>query len=98
MRYTSIGCAVGPSLCLWYKILDKIGSKNTVPIVAKKLLADQLIASPVVTGSIMIMSRVFNGDEWPQIQNKLEDNYVTVMLTSYSVKILIIFLCFYKIL
>lgn len=85
MRYTSIGCAVGPSLCLWYNILDKFGSKNTATIVGKKLIVDQLIASPIFTGSIMIMSRVFSGDKWPQIQNKLEDNYMTVMLTSYSV-------------
>lgn len=86
LRYASIGCAVGPSLSMWYKTLDRFGTKNTVPIIAKKLSVDQLIASPIVNGSIMIMSRVFSGDEWPQIQKKLEDNYVTVMLNSYLVK------------
>lgn len=86
LRYASIGCAVGPSLSMWYKTLDRFGTKNTVPIVAKKILVDQLIASPIVNGSVMIMSRVFSGDEWPQIQKKLEDNYVTVMLTSYLVR------------
>lgn len=85
LRYASIGCAVGPSLSMWYKTLDRFGTKNTVPIVAKKILVDQLIASPIVNGSVMIMSRVFSGDEWPQIQKKLEDNYVTVMLNSYFV-------------
>lgn len=86
LRYASIGCAVGPSLSMWYKTLDRFGTKNTVPIIAKKLSVDQLIASPIVNGSIMIMSRVFSGDEWPQIKKKLEDNYVTVMLNSYLVK------------
>lgn len=86
LRYASIGCAVGPSLSMWYKTLDRFGTKNTIPIVAKKLSVDQLIASPIVNGSIMIMSRVFSGDEWPQIQEKLEKNYVTVMLNSYLVK------------
>lgn len=87
VRYASIGCAVGPSLSMWYRTLDKFGTKNTVPIVAKKILVDQLIASPIVNGAVMIMSRVFSGDEWPQIQTKLEDNYVTVMLNSYLVKL-----------
>lgn len=85
VRYASIGCAVGPSLSMWYRTLDRFGTKNTVPIITKKLLVDQLIASPIVNGSVMIMSRVFSGDEWPQIQKKLEDNYVTVMLNSYLV-------------
>lgn len=86
LRYASIGCAVGPSLSIWYKTLDRFGTQTTVPIIAKKILVDQLVASPIVNGSVMIMSRVFSGDEWPQIQTKLEDNYVTVILNSYMVK------------
>jgi len=85
VRYASIGCAVGPTLTMWYKTLDRLGTKNTIPIVAKKILVDQIIASPIINGAVMIMSRVFSGDKWPQIQNKLEDNYVKVMLTSYLV-------------
>lgn len=87
VRYASIGCAVGPSLSMWYRTLDRFGTTNTVPIIAKKLLIDQLVASPIVNGSVMIMSRVFSGDEWPDIQKKLEDNYITVMLNSYLVNI-----------
>lgn len=86
VRYASIGCAVGPTLSMWYRTLDGFGTRNTIPIVAKKILTDQLIASPIVNGAVMIMSRVFSGDEWPQIQKKLENNYVTVMLNSYLVK------------
>lgn len=88
VRYASIGCAVGPTLTMWYKSLDRLGTKNTIPIVAKKILVDQMIASPIINGAVMIMSRVFSGDKWPQIQNKLEDNYVKVMLTSYLVNAL----------
>jgi len=88
VRYASIGCAVGPTLSMWYRTLDRFGTKNTVPVLAKKLLVDQLIASPIINGSVMTMSRVFSGDEWPQIRKKLEDNYVTVMLNSYLVKLL----------
>lgn len=85
LRYVSIGCAVGPSLSMWYRTLDKFGTENKVSTVAKKIMVDQLIASPIVNGTVMIMSRVFSGDEWPQIQKKLDDNYVTVMLNSYFV-------------
>jgi len=85
VRYASIGCALGPTLTLWYKILDRFGTQNKISIITKKILVDQLIASPIITGSVMIMSRVFSGDEWPQIQKKLEDNYVHVLLTSYTV-------------
>lgn len=87
MRYASIGCAVGPSLSMWYRTLDRFGTKNTIPIIVKKLSIDQLVASPIVNGSVMIMSRVFSGDEWPEIQEKLEKNYFTVMRNSYLVKI-----------
>jgi len=85
LRFVSIGCAVGPSLSMWYKTLDKFGTENKVPILVKKVMVDQLIASPIVNGSVMIMSRVFSGDEWPQIKKKLDDNYVTVMLNSYLI-------------
>ncbi|XP_015370682.1 PREDICTED: mpv17-like protein 2 [Diuraphis noxia] len=85
VRYTSIGCAVGPTLTMWYKTLDRLGTKITIPIVARKILVDQLVASPIINGSVMIMSRVFSGDEWPQIQKKLENNYVKVMFTSYLI-------------
>lgn len=87
VRYVSIGCAVGPSLTMWYKVLDKFGTRVTVPIVAKKILVDQLVASPIISGSVMIMSRVFSGDEWSQIQKQLKTNYMTVMLNSYVVSI-----------
>jgi len=88
VRYASIGCAVGPTLTVWYKSLDRLGTKNTIPIVAKKILVDQMVASPIINGAVIIMSRVFSGDEWPAIQNKLEDSYVKVMLNSYLVKTL----------
>jgi len=70
VRYASIGCALGPSLTMWYRTLDRLGTQITVPI--------------SIRSSIMTMSRVFSGDEWPQIQKKLEDNYVEVLLTSYT--------------
>ncbi|KAF0705498.1 protein Mpv17-like [Aphis craccivora] len=85
VRYASIGCAVGPTLSMWYKTLDRLGTKNSISLVTKKILVDQLFASPIINGAVMIMSRVFSGDEWPQIQNKLEDNYMKVMLTSYLI-------------
>lgn len=94
VRYASIGCAVGPTLSMWYRTLDRFGTANTIPIVAKKILVDQLVASPLINGSVLIMSRVFSGDKWPAIQQKLEDNYVTVMLTSYLVKLNILFFLF----
>lgn len=70
---------------MWYKTLDRFGTQNKISIITKKILVDQLIASPIITGFVMIMSRVFSGDEWPQIKKKLKDNYVNVLLTSYIV-------------
>eukprot|EP00102_Acyrthosiphon_pisum_P019810 XP_016657020.1 PREDICTED: protein Mpv17-like [Acyrthosiphon pisum] len=85
VRFASIGCAVGPTLSMWYKSLDRLGTKNTIPIITKKISVDQLIASPIINGAVLIMSRVFNGDKWPQIQNKLEEDFVKVMLNSYLI-------------
>jgi len=73
---------------MWYKVLDKFGTGVSLQTVVKKIVADQLIASPIACGSIMTMSRVFSGDEWPQIQKQLQNNYVTVMLNSYMVRLL----------
>lgn len=82
VRYVSIGCGLGPTITLWYRVLDRMGTKNTTRIVVKKVLIDQLVASPIFTAVVLTMSRVFSGDEWPIIQKRLEDNYVTVMLNS----------------
>lgn len=86
LRFGLIGCAVGPSLTKWYGLLDKLNTGNTVLVAVKKVLADQLIASPIVCGTVMFMSGLMNGDEWPQICKRLNDNYSTVMLNSYMVR------------
>ncbi|XP_078472888.1 uncharacterized protein LOC144734524 isoform X3 [Lampetra planeri] len=42
----SVGIVLGPILHLWYVYLDKFLPERTRKVVAKKILADQLIASP----------------------------------------------------
>lgn len=83
--YATLGCAIGPTLGAWYGVLDRFGTKNTVLTVTQKILADQLFASPIINGAVMIASRAFHGDGLPDIQKKLKDDYANVMFKSYLV-------------
>lgn len=44
----AVGCSMGPFMHYWYQWLDKFFLGNALPAVTKKVLTDQLIASPTM--------------------------------------------------
>ncbi|XP_031430199.1 mpv17-like protein 2 [Clupea harengus] len=49
-RMCAVGSSMGPFLHYWYMWLDKIYVGKAIKTVAKKVLVDQLIASPILGG------------------------------------------------
>ncbi|PNF14816.1 Protein Mpv17 [Cryptotermes secundus] len=95
IRFAGIGLFfTGPVLQLWYMKLAKLKAKSLYAVTAKKVVADQLVAAPMVLFTIMSSVYLMEGHTVEQTKEKLKNDYCEVLLTNYKVWPLVQFVNF----
>ncbi|XP_054723139.1 protein Mpv17-like isoform X2 [Uloborus diversus] len=75
---------VGPSLRLWYLTLDKIYGVAGKTVGIKKVLTDQCMFSPAFIASFLIVCGKSQFHTWNEIKQKINNDYFTILKTSYK--------------
>lgn len=74
--------------------LAKLKAKSLYAVTAKKVVADQLVAAPMVLFTIMSSVYLMEGHTVEQTKEKLKNDYCEVLLTNYKVWPLVQFVNF----
>ncbi|XP_059486655.1 protein Mpv17-like [Neocloeon triangulifer] len=83
--FTAIGfCFLGPSLRLWYGVLERaFGAGRQPAATLKKVALDQFVFAPTLIASLLTVVPLANGHTWGDATDKLSNDYWTVLKANY---------------
>ncbi|KAK9501154.1 hypothetical protein O3M35_002245 [Rhynocoris fuscipes] len=95
LRFTLLGSAIGPSLYVWYSLLDRIIGKNLASTVNFSLIKlekplikvaiDQGIFAPIFLALFVSTTSLLEGKGVDDLKNRLKDDYPDILLANYKV-------------
>ncbi|XP_049800693.1 protein Mpv17-like isoform X2 [Schistocerca nitens] len=88
-RFTSFfafgGIFVGPTLRMWFGILDTKVKGNHYAVVAQKVLLDQCIMAPILLLLTLSVLNICAGKSLAELKEKLGADYGNILITNYKV-------------
>ena len=69
---------MGPVGHFWYSFLDKIFPKQTVINTIRKILFDQLLASPIFTSLVIFGTNIFDGRKYSDCYAIFKEKFFTI--------------------
>ncbi|XP_033207649.1 protein Mpv17 isoform X2 [Belonocnema kinseyi] len=84
-QFAGIGfLLVGPSVRIWFGILDKfIGSAGT-SVALKKVMCDQLFFAPTFIAILITTIGTLQGNNIDSIKTKLQNEYLEILVNNYK--------------
>ncbi|XP_041647488.1 mpv17-like protein 2 [Cheilinus undulatus] len=70
-----VGCSLGPMMHYWYGWLDRVYAGHALKTVGKKVIVDQLIASPTMALWYFIGMDVMEGHSLPEAWAEFKDKF-----------------------
>lgn len=77
-----VGMFQGPLTHVFYKVLDRKFPGTAMKTIAKKILLDQLIASPFCIVLFFVGMNYLNGERFEESRRELRDKFLTVYAVS----------------
>ncbi|KAG8248961.1 Protein Mpv17 [Homalodisca vitripennis] len=84
-RYASIGLFIGPTVGIWYRVLEYQFGSGGVKILFKKIACDQLLFAPFFLGCLMCTIDTLKGKSVQETKEDLKNNYPEILLSNYKV-------------
>ncbi|KAG6453645.1 hypothetical protein O3G_MSEX008252 [Manduca sexta] len=86
LKFASIGFFIGgPTLRMWYGVLNRhVGSQGKI-VAVKKVLVDQLLFAPSFLGMILVCAGTMQGKTWDKVKSDVQANYFDVLQTNYYI-------------
>ena len=84
-RMLAVGLSQGPPHHYWYKYLDLLLPGKTVTTVAKKILADQLVAAPFFAVTFVVFAALLEGRSLEQAWSEFVAKFPTIYLFDWVI-------------